>query len=144
MIDINEFGHFVVKHWELWTLLGIILILLLIEEQKAQSSAWGAVSTQQAVNLINHEHALVIDIRDQASFDTGHILNATNIPADQLQDHYKDLEKHKDKPIILTCDSGHSCVSAAGKLQKAGFAKASLLKGGIAQWRKDSLPIVKK
>ena len=42
--------------------------------------AGGSVSTTQAVQLINHEDAVVVDVRPLASFQNGHIPHSRNIP----------------------------------------------------------------
>ncbi|MGL5303405.1 MAG: rhodanese-like domain-containing protein, partial [Aeromonas sp.] len=54
------------------------------------------------------------------------------------------VEKHKDAPIIVVCDSGMTAGGAGRLLSKAGFLRVYVLSGGIAQWRAENLPVTKK
>nr|WP_298376837.1 rhodanese-like domain-containing protein [uncultured Halomonas sp.] len=102
------------------------------------------VDASEATTLINREDAAVIDIRDANDFKTGHIAGARNIPQSKLDDRMKELEKFKGKPIIVVCKQGQASGIAVAKLTKAGFERVSKLKGGMAQWQADNLPVVRK
>jgi 3-mercaptopyruvate sulfurtransferase SseA len=53
------------------------------------------------------------------------------------------LKKHKDKPVLVYCESGSLGASAARILAGQGFTKAVNLRGGLAGWRAESLPLSK-
>ena len=110
--------------------------------QKATSGSKD-VSVQQAVHLINRRDAIVIDVRDNAEFASGHIPNARHIPAGEMEKRLKELEKFKQRPLILSCRSGPRAVSASGILRKNGFQEVFVLKGGILGWQQASLPLEK-
>src|SRR3989338_2854791 len=77
----------------------------------------------QATLLMNREDALVLDVREAAEWSSGHITGARHITLGQLEKRMSELEKFKDKPIIVICASGTRSSSACGQLKKSGFAK---------------------
>lgn len=96
-----------------------------------------------ATQLINHKGALVLDVREDAEYKSGHVLNATHIPLGKLGERIGELEKHKDQPIVVVCRSGNRSCSAAALLGKQGFAQAYNLAGGMMAWQKAKLPMEK-
>jgi rhodanese-related sulfurtransferase len=101
------------------------------------------VSTHEATVLINHQDAIVVDVREPKDYGNGHIINARNIPLSQLEQRMKDLERHKSKPVIVHCDTGTKSGTAAGVLRRNGFEKVYSLAGGLAAWRQAGLPTAK-
>lgn len=101
------------------------------------------VNTLEATMLINQKDALVLDVRDPGEFAQGHILNARNIPAGELETRIKELERYKAKPVILACATGNRSGGAAGILRKHGFANVVNLSGGTAAWQQAGLPTEK-
>lgn len=105
----------------------------------------GAEATPtEAVRLINHANALVLDVRENAEFAAGHIAEARHIPLSQLEARLSELQKWKDKPIVVICQSGRRSARACGILRKNGFARVSNLAGGLAAWQDAKLPIVRE
>lgn len=102
------------------------------------------VDCSEATALINREDGVIVDIRDAKDFKAGHIAGARNIPQSRLDERLAELDKFKDKPIVVVCKIGQSSGIAVAKLTKAGFARAAKLKGGMGQWQADNLPVVKK
>lgn len=102
------------------------------------------LSPIEATSLINREDAIVIDVREQAEFSKGHIPNARHIPLGDLGRRSADLEKFKDRPIILCCATGARSASALATLKKAGFDKLFNLRGGIIEWEKAGQPVGRK
>lgn len=96
-----------------------------------------------ATQLINHQNALVLDVREQGEYDSGHILNSRLIPVGKLRERIGELEKYRDKPILVVCRSGMRSASACALLGKQGFAQAYNLEGGVMAWQKASLPLEK-
>ncbi|TYL46797.1 rhodanese-like domain-containing protein [Marinomonas sp. IMCC 4694] len=137
----NQFIEFSINHWEMVGVFFAILITLLFVERK--NGAEG-LTPAAATTLINNEDAVVIDIRPEKEFSTGHITAAINVPATKMKDNLTRLEKHKDAPIIVVCKSGITAGASAKDLQKAGFSKVYKLQGGIAEWQASNLPLVKK
>jgi len=104
----------------------------------------GAVSPIEGTALMNHENALVLDTRSMTEFKTGHIVDAINIPLNNLGKQLNTLEKHKDRPIIICCRSGSRSAMACKTLKKSGFENVHNLKGGMMAWENASLPVKRK
>jgi rhodanese-related sulfurtransferase len=102
-----------------------------------------AIGTLQATMLMNQKDSLVIDVRDPGEYAQGHILNARNIPLAELDTRVKEIERFKDKPVIVSDATGTRSGSAAGVLRKHGFTHVSNLAGGVAAWRQAGLPTEK-
>ncbi len=102
-----------------------------------------AIAPLAAVNLLNQEDAIVLDVREEGEFKQGHILNALHIPLSQLSDKIGTLEKYRDRPIIASCASGQRSGQACSRLSKQGFEKMYNLKGGISAWASANLPLEK-
>jgi len=98
----------------------------------------------QAVSWINDPNAVVIDISPLADFNKGHIVNARNLQASRLSNPDAEIEKLKDRKLLVVCKSGQTAVAAAGSLRKMGASEVAVLKGGMAQWRGDQFPVTTK
>jgi len=117
-----------------------MVIAVIFYELSQKTSGLASLSAVQAVRLIN-QGARVVDVRDQAQFAAGHIVDATNIPAAELTEEV-DKKLKGAKFIILVCDSGARSGKAVAALRKAGNEKVFNLKGGLATWQTENLPIV--
>ena len=96
-----------------------------------------------ALQLINHKSALVLDVREDDEYKTGHVLGAKLIPLGKLKGRVGELEKYKDQPIVVVCRSGSRSASACVMLGKQGFNQAHNLAGGVMAWQKANLPLEK-
>ena len=101
------------------------------------------VETLEAIQLINHRDAVILDVREDKEFATGHLPNAKHIPLGQLVARLKDVEKFKKKPIVVNCRSGARSATACGILRKNGFEEVYNLKGGINAWQQANMPVEK-
>ena len=119
----------------------LALAVLAYEASRARSGGQ-SVGPMDAVRLLN-QGALVLDVRSQAEFDSGHILEAKHVPQDQLASSAEALKKYKDKVVIACCESGMRSGAAARVLQAQGYTKVVNLKGGLQAWRSENLPLVK-
>lgn len=120
----------------------LISAALLIQNLLADNK--GNLNPVQATEMINHEDAVVIDVRPAADFSKGHIINAINVPATNLQNQMNQLQKYKDKTVIVSCRSGAQSSVVRKQLIKEGFEKVFNLKGGILNWQADNLPVSTK
>jgi len=102
------------------------------------------IGTLIAVQLINYKDALVLDVREESEYDAGHIANSKHIPSDKIKDRIQELEKFKDKPIVVIYRSGVRTGAASSILHANGFSHVHNLAGGIDTWKQANLPIVKK
>ena len=127
-------------------LVGIFIVLLFLFIYVSFSSSGGvkSVSPIEVTSLLNHENAIIIDVREQIEFDKGHILNSKHIPIKNITDQIDKLKKkYVEKPVIVGCQSGYRSVSICKQLVKAGFERVYNLDGGIAAWQSASMPMRK-
>lgn len=134
-----KFLEFITVHYMLSGSFLIIVVLLIL--QQARSSGRN-LSTRELTAMVNRDEAFILDIRPKKEFQSGHIVGSENISSDQLKTRMAELEKHKDKTIIVVCASGVHAGGACTELKKAGFNVARL-SGGITGWRSENLPVVK-
>jgi rhodanese-related sulfurtransferase len=99
------------------------------------------VSCAEALQLINHKEAFILDVREPDEFKGGHLLNAKLIPLGKLRERIGELERYREKPIVVVCRSGQRSATACALLGKDGFAQAYNLSGGVMAWQKTSLPL---
>lgn len=124
-------------------LVGVFVVLLVLFIRNEMNRGGASVSAQELVTLVNAQNAVVVDVRDKAEYDQGHIVDAINIPYSALDSRASELDHYKDKPLVITCKMGQHSGSAGTLLKKKGFDNVSRLKGGIAEWRGQNLPVVK-
>lgn len=137
----DRFFEFVGNHPILWTLfIGLLVAWVLYELRQAKSGARD-LSTFEFTRKINSGQSLLVDLRPTADYDKGHIRGARHLTPSQVDPDAKDLLKYKQAGILLYCQSGLQCGEVAEKLRKAGYADVSCLKGGLASWLQDQLPL---
>ena len=117
-------------------------VLVTITELRARATGAQAVAPAEAIRLMNGG-ALLIDVRGLAEFVQGHIAGARNVPGAVIASGAEPLSRFKDKPVIAYCDTGATASAAARQLGRLGFKSAFSLRGGLAAWRQDNLPLVK-
>jgi rhodanese-related sulfurtransferase len=115
---------------------------VIVNEVRERMKSFAALSSMQAVRLMN-QGALVIDLRAKEAFDAGHIGDARNVPAVELEAQSDTLKKWRDRAVITYCEGGVNGAGAARTLAKLGFTKVFNLEGGLNAWVKDNLPLVK-
>ena len=131
--------EFVANHWWLVGIWGAFLLALLWDNNRRSGLS---VSTSQATMMANNEDAVFVDIRDAKDFSAGHIANAVNIPFATLTSRMSELDKYKDKPLILVCKSGQTVNMASKTLREKGF-NAVRMSGGMMEWNNQNLPVVR-
>ncbi|HDS1734189.1 MULTISPECIES: rhodanese-like domain-containing protein [Pseudomonas] len=130
---------FATNHFILVAIFFVLLILLLVNEIRRGGQS---LSNGQLTALVNADKAVVIDIRTSKEYAAGHIVGALNIPQDKLISRMAELEKHKDKTLILVDSMGQQSGTLCRELLKAGYTAAKL-SGGVSSWKADNLPLVK-
>ena len=134
------FLEFVLQQWPLVGALAVTVLLLIFHESRR---AGATVTPQQLTNLVNQQQAAIIDLRDQAEFRKGHIVDAINIPYAKLGERSDELDKWRDHPLILVCKLGQYSSAAGKQLQQKGFKQVYRLSGGISEWQVAQLPLIK-
>lgn len=137
----DKFLEFTSNHVLLVSALMISFFILIFSELRRKAGGLINVEASEAVKLINND-AVVVDIRSADAFSRGHIVNARNIPSDELDGKIDQLEKFKTKPVIAVCDNGITTNRAVNTLRSAGFESVYGLKGGMTNWGQAGLPVV--
>lgn len=131
-----------------WLLIAAVLVsgfLLFSPKGRKVSGATLGVTPVQAVQLINHQRAVVVDVRPADQFEAGHIVNARNLPFDALsaETAASSLPKNKTLPLIVTCGTGMLSQKALAILKNAGYENVQSLQGGLKEWIKSEMPLEK-
>ena len=137
------FDQFVTQNWYLFIALAVVLGLLMQGYVGLLIYKIKSIGSAQAVNLINRESAVVLDVCEPKEFEQGHLPNAINIPLGSLASRVSELEKYKDKPIVVACRAGNRSVKGAITLSRNGFSSVYSLTGGLMAWEKGNLPVEK-
>ena len=131
--------QFLAQQWILVAALATTLTMLMLHESR---KAGPALSINEAVQLVNGDGGIFLDIREATDYARGHITDAVHIPAAALAKRSNDLEKYRDKPVVVVCKMGQSAGPATKSLRAQGFIRAQKLSGGMMEWDAQKLPVV--
>ena len=134
------FLQFVVAKWYLFGALFALLGLLLAHEARKGAAA---LSPARLTELVNREEAVVLDLRDANDYRQGHIVSSINMPFGKLSERIAELERYRDRPVVVVCKMGHQSGAVARSLKEKGFAQVFRLGGGMAEWQSAQLPTVR-
>lgn len=121
-----------------------VLGMLLYTEYQRFFSGIPSLSPYAATQLLNEGDAVFLDVRDEKEFKSGHIKGARSIPVKELDQQMHDIEKFKERDVVVYCDNGMRTSRVTGKLKKQGFTQLKTIAGGLVQWEKANLPLVNK
>jgi len=133
------FLEFAAQQWILIAALLVVVGLLIAHEAR---KAGPALSPQQAINLVNGEGGVFVDLREAKAFQQGHIVDAVHIPAGKLAERSGELQRWREKPVILVCNMGQQAGAASRQLKEAGFSRVYKMSGGMMEWSGQQLPTV--
>ncbi len=134
---------FIVDNWMLFTVAlgsGAMLFWPLVKDRVVGG---GALSPNAAVQLMNRDKAVVIDVSEKEEFATGHIGGAKNIPVNEIDAKLPAAVKNKALPLILVCPTGARAGRVLAAAKKLGFDNAQALAGGLNAWKAQNLPVEK-
>lgn len=138
----SQIIEFIGNHTLLFVAFVATLGMLVYTEYMRFSSANTALSPFEVTQKMNGGEAVILDVRDDSEYKAGHLLNARSFPVSKLDERMHELEKYKDKEVLVYCDSGMRATRALAKLKKNGFSSLFSLAGGLAAWEKANLPTV--
>jgi len=90
---------------------------------------------------LNEKKVVFLDVRTPAEFNGtaqdkfGAIKNAINIPIQELEKRINELEKYKDKEIVVYCSHSHRSPRASYMLTQKGFKHVTNMQGGMSVWK---------
>jgi len=117
-------------------------VALLVYELRQRAHSVGGLAPQDAIRLMN-QGAAVIDLRVQQDYQAGHINGARNIAAAEIGGAADTLKRYREKPVIVYCERGSAAPGVVRALAQQGFTKVFNLRGGIAAWRAENLPLAR-
>lgn len=137
----EQLFSFLINHYILSaSFIGLWVLFFWLDSKRSGQK----VTVHEMIQSINQYNAVVLDIRDEADFKSGHIVDAVNIPYAMVSDKISELNKFKSQPIIVVCKMGQHSASIGKQLQAAGFEQVSRLAGGIVTWQNENLPLIKQ
>ena len=120
----------------------LMAALLVVFELRSRAQNQASVSPQDLIRLMN-QGALVLDLRPPEQFQSGHLAGARQMSGEQILKAAETLKKHKEKLVVVYDDTGSLGGAAVRQLTAQGFSKAFALRGGLAAWRADNLPLTR-
>ena len=141
-MDLHQLSEFAANHLLLVSACIAILAMLALTELRHRFGKIRDIAPGEATRLINHENAVLVDMRNDKDYRDGHIVNAIQVPADKNEAASK-LEKYRDRPLIVCCRSGNQSLRLCAELSKQGFPSVYNLKGGLHAWQQAGLPLSK-
>ncbi|HHO69959.1 MAG TPA: rhodanese-like domain-containing protein [Halothiobacillus sp.] len=139
----QEYLDFFARHWVLSAAALILIVLLIATEISNKLRKFKDISPIEAARIVGDDDKLVLDVREPDEFKSGHLRGAKLIPLGSLVSKLPELEKFKDKTVLVYCLSGDRSVKAAKILCRAGFSDVSNLAGGIIAWQSEHYPVKK-
>lgn len=113
--------------------------LLLFPVLRRQGKGNSGLTVKEAVNLVNRENAVFVDLRAADSYRSGSIPSARNLPAADFEQKAGTLPRNK--PLILVCDSGRESAKMADVLRNKNTDNVYTLAGGMGAWKADGMPV---
>jgi rhodanese-related sulfurtransferase len=139
-----QISEFIPNHLYLVIAFAVLLGLVFFNELKILTQRFASLTPAAAVQLMNSEDVVVLDVREAAETIGGKIARAIQIPVGAVAKRIGELEKHKDKTLLVYCKSGARSGVACKELGKHGFDKVYSLNGGLMAWQEAHLPLSKK
>jgi rhodanese-related sulfurtransferase len=118
-------------------------LAVVVNELRLRSQSFAALPPQEVIRLMN-QGATLIDVRAQQAFQEGHISGARHFDAAQIATASDTLKKYKERPLVIYCDRGTAAASTVRALTQQGFTKVFNLRGGLAAWRAENLPLARE
>lgn len=122
-----------------------LFVGVIVTSVKMKLSNVQQISHHQAIQLMNNESAVVIDVRNRDNYKQGHIVKALHVNLSEIKENkIQRLGKYKEQPVIAVCDMGMQAEQAATMMAKQGFTQLYSLKGGMNEWQSQHLPTTRK
>ncbi|GAB4298639.1 MAG: rhodanese-like domain-containing protein [Thiohalomonadaceae bacterium] len=137
----QQFGEFFLNHWDLFLALFVTLAMLVYTSFSARLRGYQEVQPLEAVQLMNHQEAVMVDVREDSEYAAGHVQDSIHIPLGKLRERLGELETYKGRAVVVACRSGHRSATACAMLRKQGFEQVYNLRGGILAWENANLPV---
>jgi len=128
--------------------LGLVALLAffprVVRRLRSYSFTW-LDAAQLPERIGNGAALMIIDVRgpDEFNGELGH-RGGENIPIAELPRRIGDLDQFKKQEVVLGCRTKTRSARAAVTLKQAGFRNVAVLRGGMAEWSRQRLPVEKE
>ena len=139
----QQLYEFIGNHLALVSLLVAISLMLIWNLYGSTMSGIKQLSPMEMTKLMNHDGAVVLDVRNTNDYGKGHVLGSLNIPDAEIPSRREDLEKYKTQPVVVYCELGNVSDRVVRTLKSYGLEQVFSLKSGIGAWRQANLPLTK-
>lgn len=136
--------EFILHNWFLFLALIVIVVMLVMNSLRAKLLGFNELKPMDAVQLINRAEPLVLDVREDSEFGSGHITGAKHIPVGELEKRIAELADWRDRDVLIYCRSGQRSAKAAAVLKRQGFMNLYKLDGGVMAWQSANLPLTRQ
>jgi rhodanese-related sulfurtransferase len=140
----EQYQEFVANNPVLFVALAVLLATITFVEFKRLTRKYAALGPNEVVRVLNQDDGLVLDVRDEAEVRQGRIKGARHIPLKELKNRMGELQKYRDKSVVVYCRTGNRSAQASEILCSNGFANVINLHGGVVAWQNANLPLSKK
>ena len=141
---LHKLPGFIGNHEALCALFVLLLLALLVIQLMTLFRKYHVLTPAGLTLLINRDNPQMIDLSAYADYEKGHVPGARNVVMSQFDPEHKDLAKSRELPVVVMDKDGRgNAEKAAQRLVKAGYAKVSLLGGGVLSWQQAQLPLAK-
>lgn len=134
-----DFFVFISEQWLLVSVLLVLIYLFALNERRAGGKS---VSANELTRLLNADKAVLLDVRERKDFEAGHVTGAVHLPHQKVAGSVAQLEKYRDKSIVVADKMGQHAGAVGKLLRKQGF-EVYRLSGGMMEWQNQNLPVVK-
>ncbi len=141
---LTQISEFAVNHPFLVLAFVVLLVLVVANELKNATQRFASLTPAAAVQLMNNDDIVVLDVREPTETAAGKIAKAIQIPVGAVKTRIAELDKHKNKTVLVYCKTGARSGAACKELSNNGFDKVYSLNGGLLAWQEAHLPISKK
>lgn len=139
----DQYIEFASNHWLLVTAFLAITYFLMQDIVEASVRKYQTISPMLTVTKLNTGHPIILDVREAAEFNKGHIADAVHIPVGSIESQLNKIDLYKNDEVIVVCHTGTRSAPACSTLQKLGFEHVFLMTGGMQSWEENKLPVVK-
>lgn len=132
--------EFIGNHPLLFSAVAAVIAMIVVLEVQRLRRVGQPLSPARATRMNNSEDAVFIDARKHKDFEQSHLPGARSIPAAEVEGHLKQIEKLRERPVIIYDEGGVDAERAAKQLARNGFTRLYVIDGGLPAWRKAELP----
>jgi len=137
----QHFFEFMMNNWILFLALLVIVALLIMTTVRGRLLGFDELKPGEAVQLMNRDEPLVLDVRENSEYQAGYIQGAVHIPVGELEGRIKELEDWRERPVLVYCRAGQRSAKATAVLKRQGFSQLHKLDGGMMAWQSAGLPV---